>query len=198
MRISKQQREKNTLACKDLIRAADVEALKNLLPHSSVNYNGAELVVFAITVNQPQCLEAMLPFFSAQTHAKMAVRKALFYRHNECLKVLAKVAPVSVLNERLVTTILDCNVDAAKVLLPYYNPECDAGAALAAATFVNNTELMDILFPHSPVEIALDYKNRPGGAYLLELIAQSELRQKMLNEITPASQPSFSHHNKKM
>jgi len=194
MRISKQQREANTLACKDLIRAGDIVALKDLLPHSSVNYNGAELVMFAITVNQPQCLEVMLPFFSAPTHAKMAIRKALFYRHNECLKVLAKVASDSVLSERLITTILDHNFDAAKVLLPYYNPEYDAGAALAAATFVNNTELMDLLFPHSPVDIALDYKTQPGGAYLLELIAQSELKQKMLNEIPPSPR----HPNKKM
>ena len=189
MRISKQQREENTLACKDLIRSEDVAALKNLLPHSSVNSNGAELVMFAITVNKPQCLEAMLPFFSAQTHAKMAIRKALFYRHNDCLKVLAKVAPDSVLSERLITTILDHNFDAAKVLIPYYNPDCDAGAALAAATFVNNTELMDVLFPHSLVEIALDYKSQPGGAHLLELIAQRELKQKLINE-TQSDKPT--------
>lgn len=189
MRISKQQRAENTLACKDLIRAGDVSALKDLLPDSSVNSNGAELVMFTITVNQPQCLEVMLPFFNAQTHAKMAIRKALFYRHNECLKVLAKVAPDSVLSERLITTILDHNFEAAKVLIAYYNPECDAGAGLAAATFVNNTELMDMLFPHSPIELALDYKTQAGGVHLLELIAQRELKQNLINE-TQSDKPA--------
>ena len=189
MRMSKQQRAENTLMCKDLIRTGDVEALKILLPDSSVNSNGAELVMVAIAANQPQCLEAMLPFFSAQTHVKMAIRKALFYRHNDCLKVLAKVAPDSVLSERLITTILDHNFEAAKVLIAYYNPECDAGAGLAAATFVNNTELMDMLFPHSPVELALDYKTQAGGVHLLELIAQRELKQNLINE-TQSDKPA--------
>ena len=183
MRISKQQREENTKKCRALIADNNFDAFKQLLPESSVNANGASLMVTAILANQPRFVEAMLPTFSATTHARHCVYKAIVHRHYDCLKRLSSVAPQSVISDRLINAMLEHNVECAKAMLPYYDPKADEGAVLAAAVCVGNAEFIEYLFPISPVEIALEYKTRPGGARLLELIAQDNLKHKMLNEI---------------
>lgn len=191
MRISKQQREENTKKCRALIAANDFDAFKQLLPESSVNANGANLMVAAILADQPRFVEAMLPTFSATTHARHCVYKAIVHRHYDCLKHLSSVAPQSVLSDRLINAVLEHNMECAKTMLPYYDPQADEGAVLAAAVCVGNTEFIDCLFPVSPVEIALEYKNRAGGERLLELIAQDNLKHKMLSEIqVPKPSPS--------
>ena len=191
MRISKQQREENTKKCRALIADNDFDGFKKLLPESSVNANGASLMVTAILADQPRFVEAMLPTFSATAHARHCVSKAILHRHYDCLKRLSSVAPQSVISERLINALLEHNVEAAKAMLPYYDPHADAGAVLAAAVYVGNAEFIECLFPVSPVEIALDYKNRAGGERLLELIAQDDLKHKMLSEIqVPKPSPS--------
>lgn len=195
MKISKQQREDNTKRCQLLMLDNDFAAFSQLVADASVNANGANLMVSAILANKPRFVEAMLPFFSAQAHASHCVRKAIKYRHYECLKRLCSVAPQYVLSEQLMQSILHTkNMECINAMLPHYDPQSDEGSVLAAAVFAGNTEVIDLLFPISPVEISLDYKNQPGGVRLLELTAQQDLKRKMLNEITPAHHSS----NKKM
>lgn len=184
MRVSKQQREENTKKCQLFILDNDFAAFSQLLPDASVNANGAHLMVSAVLADKPHFVQAMLPVFSAQSHASHCVRKAIAHRHYECLKHLSSVAPQSVLSEQLIQTILHSNnMECINVMLPYYDPQADEGSVLAAAVFAGNMDVIELLFPISPVEIALDYKNQPGGARFLELIAQEDLKQKMLNEI---------------
>lgn len=187
MRISKEQRKENTKRCQLLMLNNDFTAFNQLVPAASVNANSAHLMVSAVVANKPHFVEAMLPLFSAQAHASHCVRKAITYRHYECLKRLCSVAPQSVLSEQLMQTILYTkNMECINAMLPYYDPQSDEGSVLAAAVCVGNTEVIDLLFPISPVEISLDYKNQSGGVRLLELIAQQDLKQKMLNEIQPS------------
>lgn len=191
MRISKLQREENTKKCQLFILDNDFAAFSQLLPDASVNANGAHLMVSAVLADRPNFVQAMLPTFRAQAHASHCVRKAIAHRHYECLKYLSSVAPQSVLSQQLIQTILHSNnMECINAMLPYYDPQADEGSVLAAAVFAGNTEVIEMLFPISPVEVALDYKSQPGGARFLELMAQEELKQKMLNEIQTRPAPA--------
>lgn len=194
MKISKQTREDNTQKCIECIRNNDFVGFSQLLPESSVNNCGAELMCVAIMANRPECVQAMMPVLNMRKHAEKVIRVAILYGHMECLKAVLKDAPQSIVSKQLISAICDRNkFEVAKTILRFYDPISDMGSALAAATYVNDREMIDVLFPISPIEIALDYKNEAGGLYLLSKIDERnavEQKENLLHEIEHAHQSS--------